>query len=71
LQVQQREPAHIAGRLQHTILQQRSACSEELGIRPLLMQDAAYRTMAEDEAREADALEWAEALIRDAADATR
>lgn len=43
-------------------------------VRPHVMSadlDAAYRTMAEDEAREADALEWAEALIGDAADATR
>ena len=33
--------------------------------------DAAYQAMAEDEAREAEALEWAEATIGDVADATR
>ena len=33
--------------------------------------DAGYRTMAEDEAREADALEWAEATIGDARSAVR
>jgi predicted CopG family antitoxin len=31
---------------------------------------AAYRQMAEDEAREAEALEWAEATIGDVGDAT-
>ncbi len=30
-----------------------------------------YRAMAEDEAREAEALEWSEATIGDVADATR
>jgi predicted CopG family antitoxin len=33
--------------------------------------DAAYRAMAMDETREAEALEWAEATIGDGADATR
>lgn len=33
--------------------------------------EAAYRAMAADEGREADALEWAEATLVDAADATR
>ena len=33
--------------------------------------DAAYRAMAQDEAREAEALEWAEATIGDVSDATR
>jgi hypothetical protein len=33
--------------------------------------DAAYAAMAEDEAREAEALEWAEATIDDVADAPR
>jgi predicted CopG family antitoxin len=33
--------------------------------------DAAYRDMAADEEREAEALEWAEATIGDAGDATR
>jgi predicted CopG family antitoxin len=32
---------------------------------------AAYQAMAADEEREAEALEWAEALIGDVADATR
>jgi hypothetical protein len=33
--------------------------------------EEAYRQMAEDEAREAEALEWAEATIGDVSDATR
>jgi predicted CopG family antitoxin len=33
--------------------------------------DAAYYAMAQDEAREAEALEWAEATIGDVRDATR
>jgi predicted CopG family antitoxin len=33
--------------------------------------EAAYRQMAADEAREAEALEWVEALIGDSADAAR
>jgi hypothetical protein len=33
--------------------------------------DAAYQAMAEDEARESAALEWAEATLGDVADATR
>jgi siroheme synthase (precorrin-2 oxidase/ferrochelatase) len=33
--------------------------------------DAAYRQMAQDEAREAEALEWAEATCGDAADEAR
>ena len=33
--------------------------------------DAAYREMAQDEAREAEALEWAEGTVGDAADETR
>jgi len=33
--------------------------------------EAAYRQMAQDEAREAEALEWAEATIGDVADAAR
>jgi predicted CopG family antitoxin len=33
--------------------------------------DAAYRAMAADEAREAEALAWSDALIGDAADAAR
>jgi predicted CopG family antitoxin len=33
--------------------------------------EAAYRQMAGDEVREADALEWAEATIGDVADETR
>ena len=32
---------------------------------------AAYREMAADEAREAEALEWAEATLRDVADEAR
>jgi hypothetical protein len=42
-------------------------------VRPYVtMEDlyAAYREMAEDEAREAEALEWAEATIGDVGDAT-
>lgn len=33
--------------------------------------DAAYAAMAQDEEREAEALEWAEALIGDVSDETR
>jgi predicted CopG family antitoxin len=33
--------------------------------------EAAYREMAQDEAREAEALEWSESLIGDIADETR
>ena len=33
--------------------------------------EGAYQAMAEDEEREAEALEWAEATIGDVADATR
>ena len=33
--------------------------------------DAAYRQMAQDEAREAEALEWAEATIGDVSDEAR
>jgi predicted CopG family antitoxin len=32
---------------------------------------AAYQQMAQDEEREADALEWAEATVRDVSDETR
>lgn len=33
--------------------------------------DAAYRALAEDNARESEALEWSEALIEDSADESR
>lgn len=33
--------------------------------------EAGYRAMAEDEAREAEALEWSETMIGDVSDATR
>jgi len=33
--------------------------------------DAAYRRMAQEEAREAEALDWAEATVGDVADETR
>jgi hypothetical protein len=33
--------------------------------------EAAYREMAQDEAREAEALEWAEAMVGDVGDETR
>ncbi len=33
--------------------------------------EAAYRQMAQDEAREAEALEWAEATVGDVSDETR
>lgn len=33
--------------------------------------EAAYRQMAREEAREAQALEWAEAMVEDIADYTR
>lgn len=43
-------------------------------VRPHVMDDdleAAYAQMAQDEAREAEALEWAEATVGDVADETR
>ena len=43
-------------------------------VRPYVIQqdlDAAYREMAQDEEREADAFEWAEATIGDVSDETR
>lgn len=43
-------------------------------VRPHVMHrelDRAYREMAQDESREADALEWAEATVEDVADETR
>lgn len=59
----------------HTVIGPRriSQFIEDL-VRPHVMGDdleVAYRQMAEDEAREAEALEWAEALIGDSADAAR
>ena len=33
--------------------------------------DAGYRRMAQDEAREAEALQWAEATVQDVSDETR
>jgi predicted CopG family antitoxin len=46
---------------------------EEL-VRPYVMLpelEAAYEQMAQDEEREAEALEWAEATLRDVSDETR
>ena len=43
-------------------------------VRPYVLSpdlEAGYRAMAEDEAREAEALEWAEALVGEVADETR
>jgi hypothetical protein len=43
-------------------------------VRPYVMDqelEAAYKQMAQDEAREAEALEWAEAMIGDVSDETR
>lgn len=43
-------------------------------VRPYVVEkdlEAAYRQMSQDEAREAEALEWAEATMRDVADETR
>jgi predicted CopG family antitoxin len=43
-------------------------------VRPYVVQsdlDAAYMEMAQDEEREAEAMEWAEATIGDVADETR
>ena len=43
-------------------------------VRPYVIQqdlDAAYQKMAQDEKREADAFEWAEATIGDVSDETR
>jgi hypothetical protein len=59
----------------HTVIGRRriSRFIESL-VRPHVVGDdleAAYRQMAADEAREAEALEWAEATIGDVADETR
>lgn len=59
----------------HTIIGRRriSRFIEEL-VRPhVLFRDleAAYKQMAEDEEREAEALEWAEATVGDVSDETR
>ncbi|MBI3015831.1 MAG: addiction module antitoxin [Candidatus Tectomicrobia bacterium] len=46
---------------------------EEL-VRPYVLNrelEAAYQQMAKDEAREAEALEWSEATVRDVGDETR
>jgi hypothetical protein len=43
-------------------------------VRPYVLRkdlEAAYRQMAQDEAREAEALEWAEATVGDVADEAR
>lgn len=43
-------------------------------VRPYVLHpdlEAGYQAMAEDEAREAEALEWAEALVGEVADETR
>ena len=43
-------------------------------VRPYVVQEdleAAYRKMAQDEAREAEALEWSEAMLGDVANETR
>ena len=43
-------------------------------VRPYVVEEellSAYRQMAQDEAREVDALEWAEATVADVADETR
>lgn len=59
----------------HTVIGPRriSQFIEDL-VRPHVVGDdleTAYRQMAEDETREAEALEWVEALIGDSADAAR
>jgi predicted CopG family antitoxin len=59
----------------HTIIGPRriSRFIEDL-VRPHVMfpdLEAAYQQMAEDEEREAEALEWAEAMVGDVSDETR
>jgi predicted CopG family antitoxin len=59
----------------HTIIGRRriSRFIEDL-VRPHVMfpdLEAAYQQMAEDEEREAEALEWAEAMVGDVSDETR
>jgi hypothetical protein len=59
----------------HTIIGRRRISQFiESVVRPHVIQAdlaAAYRDMAADEAREAEALEWSEALLEDVADAAR
>jgi len=59
----------------HTVVGRRriSRLIEAL-VRPHVIQDelvAAYREMAEDEAREAEAIEWADSTMMDVADEAR
>ena len=59
----------------HTVVGRRriSRFIEDL-VRPYVVHedlDAAYREMAQDEAREAEALEWAEATVGDVSDEAR
>ena len=59
----------------HTVVGRRriSRFIEDL-VRPYVVHEdleAAYREMAEDEARESEALEWAEATVTDVSDETR
>lgn len=59
----------------HTVVGKRRISSfiESL-VRPYVVGkdlEVGYREMAQDEAREAEALEWAEAMIGDVADETR
>lgn len=60
------KPIHLTGsrRALVTILDDRPAWDDE-------ELDAGYRAMAEDEARETEALELSEAIIGDASDETR
>ena len=60
--------------LHHVVGRRRISRFIESLVRPhVLPQDleAGYRQMAEDEEREKDAIEWAEASLRDIADVTR
>lgn len=56
----------------HTVIgRRRISRFIETVVRPHVLNadlDAAYRQMAQDEQREAEALEWAEAMVKDVAD---
>jgi hypothetical protein len=60
--------------LHHVIGRRRISRFIESLVRPHVIPEdleAAYKQMAQDEAREAEALEWAEATLRDVVDETR
>jgi hypothetical protein len=65
---------HVYRGLHRVVGRRRISQFIEALVRPHVLQDdlvAAYRDMAGDEAREAEALEWAETTVEDVADEPR